>query len=112
MKKKYYVNVFYPDTTKAKYGTELLGLFTNNKWSAEGTFCGYYGSEYYNDTTLIWTVVIEAQGILQVKKFLGKPQRINIQYDRVRIFSGIIERVIKARNDKQAFIKFSKKRFK
>lgn len=30
-----------------------IGLFDNDEWDGRGSFCGYYGAEYYLNTTLL-----------------------------------------------------------
>lgn len=30
-----------------------IGLFDSNDWKGEGSYCGWYSTEYYLDTTLI-----------------------------------------------------------
>lgn len=51
----YYVNKFYLKNAyeSADYGIGCIGLFTNRDWCGEGNCCGWYSSEYYQNTTLL-----------------------------------------------------------
>lgn len=48
---KFYVNEIHNDTmTKGlPYGQTIIGLFKQCETEGRGSFCGYYGSEYYID---------------------------------------------------------------
>jgi hypothetical protein len=48
---KFYINTFNPP--ESDWNHCCVGLFTNNKWDGRGSFCGYYGAEYYLDTDLL-----------------------------------------------------------
>lgn len=57
----FYVNkVDIPDLSD--YTHTVVGLFTNNEWSGEGNFCGWYSSEYYHNTELLAYYVQEKSG--------------------------------------------------
>jgi hypothetical protein len=47
----FYVNVFYPK--ESNYNNQCVGLFTRNTWEGRGNCCGWYGAEYYLNTTLL-----------------------------------------------------------
>lgn len=47
----FYVNqVHLPESD---WHHQFIGLFDNNEWDGRGSFCGYYGTEFYLNTTLL-----------------------------------------------------------
>lgn len=102
--KKFYINqVSLPESD---WEHRCIGLFDNNKWKGEGTFCGYYGVEFYLDTTLI------AFGIQLIKgnqpynpKFPfdgGFIENANRHFDKIPIGSNMWEKTIEAENAEEA----------
>ena len=51
--KKYYINRAYIPKEELFQHRTLIALFTDNNWSGEGNFNGWYSAEYYNDTNMI-----------------------------------------------------------
>ena len=53
---KFYVNMFYDESIRKELGLpykqDLIGLFKQCKTEGRGSFCGYYGAEYYLNTEL------------------------------------------------------------
>lgn len=47
----YYINEV--KLLESSWDCVIIGLFTEENWSGEGSFCGWYSMEYYNNTTLL-----------------------------------------------------------
>ena len=47
----FYINEVH--LSESDWEHECIGLFDKENWAGEGNFCGWYGAEYYKDTTLI-----------------------------------------------------------
>lgn len=102
--KTYYINKV--NLPESNWNCSIIGLFTNENWTGEGSFCGWYGVEYYNNTTLL------AIGYQKEKNIGGKiynPKNkftdtkiIKKEYDKIIIGSIIWTKKIYAENDEQA----------
>lgn len=49
----FYINGVTIPNRRINYNERCIGLFDNNSWKGEGSCCGWYGAEYYLDTTLL-----------------------------------------------------------
>lgn len=105
---KFYVNEIH-NIADSDWDHQCIGLFTNNKWVGEGNFCGWYGIEYYLDTTLI------AYGI-QLKEGnrgydptdpFNEIKYVNQYYDKIMIRSIIGEESFEANDVEEALKIFS-----
>jgi len=106
---KFYVNKFYDDSVKkVAYENSLIGLFEQCKTDGRGSFCGYYGSEFYLNTRLIAYYTAETKGCYTPEKRIGdivvcdEPKR----YDEVLIGSHMWTKVIEADSLEEAIQKF------
>ena len=100
---KFYVNQV---SQKGDWNHQYIGLFTNNEWIGEGSFCGWYGTEYYLDTTLL-AYGIQLRDGGQVVNFKapfdgGFFENVNEHHDKILIGSKIWEKVIEADNVEEA----------
>ena len=113
---KYYVNEVHLDTPihgcKTDYGHSYIGLFTNNAWEGKGSFCGWYGAEFYINTRLIAFYQFgDGTMYYKPKIMLSDVYQCNKYFDSIMIGSCYWERVIEADNDEDAIRKFSNLEF-
>lgn len=108
--KKYYINQV---SKFSSYDEMCIGLFTNNNWSGEGNFCGWYGAEYYNDTILLAFYIIDNPQIYRPKGSSHKVEKLyNEYFDKINIGSCYWESTLDAKNDEEAIKKFFNEDFK
>ena len=62
---KFYVNEVHDRALRngLPYGQSVIGLFRQCPTEGRGSFCGYYGAEYYLDTELYAYYVADCSGI-------------------------------------------------
>ena len=102
--KIYYVNEV---TNLSSYKESCIGLFTNNSWTGEGNFCGWYGAEYYHNTILLAFYIIDNPHRYEPKGFPHKKEKLSGEYfDKICIGSGYWERILKAKDEEEAIKKF------
>lgn len=90
---------------ESDWHTRCIGLFDSNKWDGRGSFCGYYGSEYYLDTTLlVYGVQLNQGGKPYDPKapFEGGIYEAYEHYDEIMIGSGLWEQKIEADSVEEA----------
>lgn len=115
--KKYYVNqveLCAPiDGCTSDWTHGYVGLFTNNQWDGRGSFCGYYGAEYYLNTTLLAFFQNSDYGGSRYdsKNKLSEVHRCREHFDKIMIGSGMWEEVLFAENDEEAIRKFENLEF-
>ena len=88
------------------WNRRYIGLFTNNKWAGEGNFCGYYGAEYYLDTTLLAYGIQLREGS-KSNNFKapfdgGFFENVNKHYDKIGIGCDMWEKHIEADSVEEA----------
>ena len=83
----FYINQIHTD--ESDWNHEYIGLFDKENWIGEGNFCGWYGAEYYRDTTLIaYGIQLGHSGIYNPKRpFNGGFKVVNKYYDKIGIGS-------------------------
>lgn len=105
---KYFVNKIYYGSPEV----ETIGLFTDDNWSGEGSFCGWYGSEYYNDTTLLAYYTIPDTHMYSPKGHKHIEEKIvNEYYKKISIGSCMWTLILEADNDEEAIKKFFNEEF-
>ena len=108
----FYINEVYVDESDWEH--ECIGLFDNDNSTGEGNFCGWYATEYYQDTTLI------AYGIQLGHSSLYNPKRpfdggfkiVNKYYDKIVIGSCIWTKTFEADSVEEAIEIFRKQEWK
>lgn len=104
---KFYVNEIYDSYLKNKagvaYGHSLIGLFKQCATEGRGSFCGYYGSEFYLDTELYAYYIAEG-GIYRPEDRLSELEICvpPIKYREVQIGSHLWTTVIEAETVRDA----------
>lgn len=100
---------FYVNAVHLKeYGwnEQCIGLFDNNEWDGRGSFCGYYGAEFYLNTTLIaYGVQLRHGGMPHDPKAPfdgGFHENVNRYFDEIAIGSGMWEKKIEANSAEEA----------
>ena len=87
---KFYINSV---PQKGDWNNNCIGLFTNNQWTGEGNFCGYYSSEYFLDTTLLAYGIQKRHGGMPVDFKApfdgGFFENVNEYHDKIMIGSGM-----------------------
>lgn len=109
---KFYVNEFYGDRLGGEqagfpniYPNMYIGLFTQCETKGEGSFCGYYGAEYYLDTELI--AYYEAEGtIYRPEKRISDVKYCYFKRKKILIGSHMWTKVIEAETTEEAIEKF------
>lgn len=109
---KFYVNEVYDQELHKglKYGRSVIGLFSQSKTDGRGNFCGYYGSEYYINTTLYAYYEADCKGVYAPEKrtsgvvTLAQP----IDYQEIQIGSHMWTNVIEAETIEEAIELFGK----
>lgn len=100
----FYVNqVHLPESD---WNHQYIGLFDNNEWAGKGSFCGYYGAEFYRNTTLLAYGIQLRPGNLSYDPkapfdggFFGS---VNRRYEEIPIGSGLWEKRIEASSAEEA----------
>ena len=67
-----------------------VGLFRGREWEGRGNFCGWYGGEYYKDTTLVayGIQVVNRNALAMHGPFNGGfCDNVNKHYDEIAIGS-------------------------
>lgn len=107
--KNYYINIAHLKAERPdEVDQEVVALFTENNHSGEGNFCGWYASEFYNNTKMI--------AFYKNRKLLGQvswepKSEIEVEnrfYPKIRIGSGYWEKIIQAESDDEALKHFEK----
>ena len=98
----FYINEAH--IAESDWDHECIGLFDKENWTGEGNFCGWYGAEYYRDTTLIaYGIQLGHTSIYNPKRpFDGGFKIVKEHYDKY-IAEGLddkdaLKRVAKDRN--------------
>ena len=86
-------------------GVNVYGLFKKGYWTGEGNFCGWYGAEYYNDCELIAYAIVREREDNKVEELVTTSKH----FDKLHIFSGIIEKQFIASNNVEAVEIFKNK---
>lgn len=97
---KFYVNEVHDQTLTdgLPYGQSIIGLFEQCETDGRGSFCGYYGSEYYLDTKLYAYYVADCKGVYRPEARISELTICNpvIKYREVQIGSHMWTQVIEA----------------
>ena len=99
----FYVNEV--NLPESDWNHRCIGLFDNNEWDGRGNFCGYYGAEYYLNTTLLvyGIQLIEGNRIYNPKApFDGGIYESGEHFDEILIGSGMWEKKIEANSVEEA----------
>ena len=106
---RFYVNQFYDDSIgSCKYPDYKVGLFTNDKWKGEGSFCGYYARECYCNTVLLAWYVAKGGGPVTFTPRISDVTRCDIYKEQVTIGCGMWTMVIEADSIDEAVEKFAR----
>ncbi len=83
----FYINEV--DTEESDWEHECIGLFSEANWIGEGNFCGWYGAEFYTNTTLIaYGIQLGHSNMYNPKRpFNGGFKVVNKYYDKIMIGS-------------------------
>ena len=83
----FYINEVH--ISESDWEHECIGLFDKENWAGEGNFCGWYGAEYYQDTTLIaYGIQLGHSSIYNPKRpFNGGFKVVYKHYDKIPIGS-------------------------
>lgn len=106
--KKYYVNKIILESEPVPYGQHVIGLYRSGRWKAEGSFSGWYGSEYRKGAKLLAYFIIESslvvtKGEKHLKEIIYiRPVRIK----KLMINSIYSEHKLIAKDDHEAVRKF------
>lgn len=103
--KTYYVNIVRAQDKEGNY-INIVALFTESNWSGEGNFCGWYGSEYYNDTTVIAHYKNNQNDYLVNYEPVTGITECDFHFDEIKISSCYHEKIIEAESNKEAVEKF------
>lgn len=100
----FYVNeVRLPESD---WNHRCIGLFDSKEWDGRGSFCGYYASEYYLNTTLLAYGIQLKEGckIYNPKAPFdgGFFENVNKRFDEVKIGSEMWEREFEAESVEEA----------
>lgn len=109
---KFYVNQFYGDRLgggpagfRNIYPNNYIGLFTQCETRGEGSFCGYYGAEYYLNTELL--AYYEAEGLIyRPEKRISQVYPCYFRRSKILIGSHMWTQVIEANSIEKALKKF------
>lgn len=105
----FYINKV--DLPGSDWNHTYIGLFTKNKWSGEGHFCGWYGGEFYHKTTLLAYGIQEGPtGVFDAKRPFngGFHRNVNQYFKKVSIGSKFWEICFEADNVEEALDIFEK----
>ena len=100
--KKYYVNqADLIDGQEIEGNTgKMMCLFSEKEWEGKGNFCGWYGVEFYNNAHII--------AYCAGDRIAENVKSVDVHFDRVIIFSCIVENTFEAENDAAAVEKFKR----
>lgn len=88
----------------------VIGLFDRNEWTGRGNFCGWYGAEYYVNTTLLaYGIQLKSGGESYNPKHPfdgGFFENVNSHFDEVWIGSCYWEQRIEANSVEEAIAIF------
>lgn len=100
---KFYINEI---EGMGDWNHQYIGLFTNNDRTAEGSFAGWYGAEYYHNTTILaYGIQLKEGGKCYDPKDPfdgGFCADYNKHCDKVTIGSGYWEKTIEADSIEEA----------
>ena len=110
---KFYVNEIH-NIEDSDWDHQCIGLFTSNKWVGEGNFCGWYGIEYYLDTTLIAYGIQLKEGNRRYDPTdpFNEIKYVNQYYDKIMIRSIIGEESFEANDVEEALKIFSEQKWR
>lgn len=105
---KFYINSLHDSQLGSSWNSKIIGLFDNNEWQGEGSFCGWYGSEYFLNTNLIAYFIQEDRGgqPYNPKYKYNEFHVVNSHYDKANIGSGMWTIEIEATKKEEAIEKF------
>ena len=89
----FYINEVHLDGV-SDWDHRCIGLFDSNNFDGRGSFCGWYGAEYYLDTTLLAYGVQLVDGGSRYNPygpFDGGVYEVNKHFDEVKIGSCMCE---------------------
>lgn len=95
-------------------GKELVGLYRGGTWVGKGNFCGWYATEYMEDTVLLAyfkTDSPHANRDYLRKRIISSHVIDDPKPRRLDIYSCITERTLEAENDEAAVRKFLSRDF-
>ena len=97
-------------TKESDYEHECIGLFDKTNWVGEGSFCGWYGAEFYTNTTLIaYGIQLGHSGVYDPKRpFNGGFKIVNEHYDKIEIGSCFWTRTFESDSVEEAIEIFRK----
>lgn len=105
----FYINEVHLDDV-SDWAHRCVGLFDSNQWNGRGSFCGYYGAEYYLNTTLLAYGIQLVEGSKGYNPKLpfdgGFFDRVNQHFDEIAIGSGMWEKTIEADTTEEAIAIF------
>ena len=98
----FYINKV--DTEESDWEHECIGLFSEANWIGEGNFCGWYGAEFYTNTTLIaYGIQLGHSNMYNPKRpFNGGFKVVNKYYDKIMIGSCYWTKQFKANSVEEA----------
>ena len=104
----FYINEVH--ISESDWEHKCIGLFDKENWVGEGNFCGWYGAEYYKDTTLIaYGIQLGHSSIYNPKRpFDGGFKIVKEHYDKIPIGSCYWTRSFKANSVEEAIEIFRK----
>ena len=101
----FYINEV-PGLKESDWHHRCIGLFTNNEFKGEGSFCGWYGAEYYLNTELLAYGIQLVEGCQPIKfrhPFDGGFYICEKQhYDKIHIGSCMYEHAFEADSVEEA----------
>lgn len=109
---KFYINQV--ETRDSSWDYQCIGLFTNNEWQGEGNFCGYYGSEYYLNTTLIAYGIQAKTGNYPYDPLypFNYVKIVNSSYEKIQIGSDMWEESFECDNEIEALNIFAQQKWR
>lgn len=107
----FYINQVHTD--ESDWNHEYIGLFDKENWIGEGNFCGWYGAEYYRETTLIaYGIQLGHSGIYNPKRpFNGGFEVVNKYYEKISIGSCYWTKTFEANSIEEAIEIFRKQKW-
>lgn len=100
--KKYYINrasLSDGQTIEGNTG-EMMCLFSEKDWEGKGNFCGWYGVEFYNNAHII--------AYCPGERIAENVKSVDVSFDKVIIWSCIVEKSFEAENDAAAVEEFKR----
>ena len=103
---KFYVNEVHDQTFRngVPYGQSIIGLFKQCATEGRGSFCGYYGAEFYIDTEMYAYYVASCKGIYRPEARITDVVTLALpkKYSEVAIGSHMWTTVIEAETVEEA----------